>query len=172
MPGFKNVKAPKKIHLEALSGARQDAYRRALDAVSLKRRNPALTLSKAAKQSGTTLRTVRKYANSALELRSGRADVKPSDRLVRHMRMLTDRGEVAIRVTSSRAATRISRYNNAVREFYATLGDTSALKPFQGKSIRTGGNTYEFVTDPATLNRLARAGAVHFLDIYVSENGR
>jgi hypothetical protein len=155
-------------HLKPRAKGDPEAYRRALDAIGFKRRFPAVPLSKAAKSSGTTLKTIRKYAGPALLVRSGRLDVTPSDRLPRRMRMLTPQGEVAVSTTSSRTASRISRYNNAVRDFYAT-GDTTALKPFRGKGVRSGGARYEFVTDPRVLNRLGRAGAVHFLDIYAPE---
>ncbi|HEY5256823.1 MAG TPA: hypothetical protein VIJ12_00430 [Candidatus Baltobacteraceae bacterium] len=134
----------------------------------MKRRRPELTLSKAVKQSGTTLKTVRRYAVSVLETHSGRLDVVGTDRLQRSLRMITARGEVTIVTTSFRTASRIARYNNAVRKFLVS-GDPGALKPFAGKSVRSSGQTYEFVTDPKTLNRLARAGAVHFLDIYAPE---
>ncbi|MGA8575269.1 MAG: hypothetical protein WB609_06190 [Candidatus Cybelea sp.] len=147
----------------------EDAYRRALDAIGLKRRHPKMSFTKAAKLSGTTIKTVRKYAASAIEVRSGRIDVTRSDRLKRRMRMLTDKGEIAIPTTSSQTASRISRYNNAVREFYAT-GKTTALKPFVGKAVRSGGKRYEFVTNPAALNRLGRAGSVHFSEIYAPES--
>ncbi|HEY1883024.1 MAG TPA: hypothetical protein VGG51_08285 [Candidatus Cybelea sp.] len=145
-----------------------DAYRRSLDTVALKRRNPHLSLTKAATSSGTTLTTIRKYVGSALDVRSGRFDVKPTDRLPRPMRMLTPAGEISVLTTSSRTASQIGHYNNAVRAFLIT-GDESSLQLFEGLSIRSDGKTYAFVTDRTTLNRLARAGAVHFLDIYASE---
>lgn len=159
--------AAERAYLEATSAAKQDTYRRVLDAFSLKRRNPDLSLTRAAKSSGTTLKTVRKYAGPALTIRSGRLDVKPTDRLPRPMRMLTARGEVVIQTTSSRVASRIGRFNNALRKYYVS-NDSSALHAFAGKSIRSRGEDYEFVTDAKTLNRLARAGALHFLDIYAS----
>jgi hypothetical protein len=147
---------------------KDDARRRTLDAISVKRRNPAISMTKAAKLSGTTLKTIRKYGATALETRSGRVDVTPSDRLERRMRLLTRQGEVSVTTRSSRAASRLSEYNNAVRKFYATE-DTSALAPFRNKGIRSGGQRYEFVTDPRVLNRLGRAGAVSFIDIYAPE---
>lgn len=145
-----------------------DAYRRALDAIGLKRRHPEMSTTRAAKLSGTTLKTIRRYAGPALEIRSGRIDVTRHDRLKRRMRMLTPKGEIAVTTTSSATASRISRYNNAVREFYGT-GNTTALRPFTGRAVRSGGKRYEFVTDPSTLNRLGRAGSVHFSDIYAPE---
>ncbi|MFZ0366014.1 MAG: hypothetical protein WAL67_17580, partial [Candidatus Cybelea sp.] len=118
-----------------------------------------MSTTRAAKLSGTTLRTIRRYAGSALEIRSGRIDVTPRDRLKRRMRMLTAKGETAVTTTSSQTASGISRYNNAVREFYAT-GNVGVLRPFAGRAVRSGGKRYEFVTDPNTLNRLGRAGSV------------
>ena len=71
---------------------KEDARRRSLDAISIKRRNPPISMTKAAKLSGTTLKTIRKYGAPALETRSGRVDVKLSDRLERRMRLLTPQG--------------------------------------------------------------------------------
>ncbi len=159
--------SPKRLQLEALTNRQNDALRRVFDTLALKRRNPKLSLSAAAKQSGTTLRTVRNYASPTLEIRSGRLDVKASDRLPRQLRMLVPRGEVVVSTTSSRTASRIAKYNNAIRQYLVT-GDPAALKPFVGKSIRSGGKTYELLTDTRTINRLARAGAVHFADIYAT----
>jgi hypothetical protein len=158
--------AIRRVSLEPIKAFRDsDAYARALDAIALKRRHPEISLTKAARRSNTTLNTIRKYAGSALEARSGRLDVTGADRLKRLMRVLTPTGEIAVMTTSSRTASRISRHNNAVREFYGT-GDLTALKAFEGKVVRSGGKRYEFATDPQNLNRLGRAAAVHFSDIY------
>jgi hypothetical protein len=147
---------------------KEDAHRRALDAISIKRRNPALSMTKAAKLTGTTLKTVKRYAEGALEVRSGRIDVKRTDHLVRRLRMLTAKGEATVVTRSSRTASRVSDFNNAVGEYYRS-GDTSALERFQGKSLRSKGEVFEFVTDPKVLDRLGRAGAVSFDDIYAPE---
>jgi uncharacterized protein YaaR (DUF327 family) len=160
----KNVK---RTFLESLTQSENDTYRRALDAIALKRRDPKMSLSKAAKSSGTTLKTIRKYAEPAIEVRSGRFDVTPSDRLPRHMRMLTAQGETVVRTTSSRTATRIADYNNALRTYVVT-GDPSGLKRFDGKSVRSGGKTHQFATDRRTIDRQARAGGIHFVDIYAT----
>lgn len=168
MHRIKKLSPGERAYLEASSPGSLDPYRRVLDALSLKRRTPSISLTKAAKSSGTTLKTIRRYASSALEVRSGRLDVKRSDRLPRPMRMLTPRGEVTVPTKSFRTASWIGKYNNALREFYVT-GDSTAVKRFADKSIRSGGKTYEFVTDTKTLNRLARAGAVHFVDVYAPE---
>jgi hypothetical protein len=151
--------------LDALSGTKEDAYYRVLDALALSRRNK-LSPTKAAKKSGTTLKTMRKYAPSALQERSGRFYITPSDRLPRRMRMLTTHGEEVVHTTSSRTATRIAEHNVAVREYVLTR-NTAELKRFDGKTVRSGGKIYTFGTEPRTLDRHIRAGAVHFVDIYV-----
>ncbi len=103
------------VHLEALSNVKGDAYRRALDAIGLKRRNPSLSVSKAAKASGTTLRTMRKHVAAALRTTGRRLDVTPRDRLTRPMRMLTPKAEVTVLTKDSRTATLISDHYNALR---------------------------------------------------------
>jgi hypothetical protein len=147
---------------------KEDARRRALDAISMKRRNPALSMTKAAKLTGTTLKTVKRHGGSALEVRSGRIDVKRTDHLTRRLRMLTAKGEATVTTRSSRTASRVSDFNNAVKEYYRS-GDTTALERFRGKILRSKGEQFEFVTDPNVLDRLGRAGAVSFDDIYAAE---
>ena len=154
-------------YLEPRTGKQHEAKRRALDAIALKRRHPELSLTQAARGSGTTVKTIRRYAPAALETRSGRLDVKRSDRIPRDLRFLTAKGQVTVRVTNSRDASRVAKYNNAVRRFAMTL-DGSQLKQFEGKALKAGSERYEFVTDPAALARLARAGEIHFLDIYAA----
>lgn len=159
----------KKLLLQALSEVDNDARRRVLDALALKRRNPDLSLSAAAKASGTTLRTIRRHAPSALITRpNGRLNVTKTDHLTRVMRMLTGRGEVVVTTHSFRTASRIGKYNNAIRQ-YLVIGDPLVLQPFAGKSVRASGQTYEFLTDTRTINRLARAGAAHFVDVYAAD---
>jgi hypothetical protein len=150
--------------LEALTGAKEDSYYRVLDGLSLGRRDD-LSATKAAKASGTTVKTMLKYAPGAIEMRGGRYVIAPSDRLPRRMRMLTAHGEEIVRTTSSRTATRISDHNNAIRAYVLTQ-DTTDLARFKGKTVRSLGQVYEFATDRRTIDRHVRAGAVHFVDIY------
>ena len=54
----------------------------------------------------------------------------------------------------------------------ATYGeDLSKLRKFDGKVLRAGGKMHAFVTDWPTIDRLARAGAIHFLDLYTPGGG-
>jgi hypothetical protein len=154
-------------YLEPRTHNQYDTQRRVLDALSEKRRNPKLSLSAAAKRVGTTVKTIRSYAGPALEVRSGRIDVKAADRIARTLQILTPSGLETVTVRNSRDATRVSRHHHAVRHALLTFGtDTQALERFAGKTLRAGGKTYTFVTGYSTLVRIARAGEVYFLDIY------
>jgi hypothetical protein len=81
------------------------------------------------------------------------------------MRMLTTQGETVVRTTSSRTATLIADYNNAMR-VYVLTGDATGLAAFKDKTVGSRGEVYTFATDRRTIDRYVRAGAVHFLDIY------
>jgi ribosomal protein L32E len=144
-----------------------DTQRRVLDALSEKRRNQKLSLSAAARRMGTTVKTIRNYAGPALEIRSGRIDVKSVDRIGRRLQILTPNGLESVLVSNSRDATRISKHHHAARQALLSFGtDAQALERFAGKTLKAGGQTYTFVSDYPTLTRLARAGDVNFLDIY------
>ena len=163
----KDAKGAKIHYLEPRTHNQYDTQRRVLDALSEKRRNPKLSVSAAAKRMGTTLKTIRSYAGPALEIRSGRIDVKAVDRIARRLQILTPSGLETVTVRNSRDATRISRHRHAVRHALLTFGtDTQALERFAGKTLKAGGKTYAFATDYPTITRLARAGEVNFLDIY------
>jgi hypothetical protein len=153
--------------LEPTTAATEEAYRRVLDAISLKRRNPTLSLSRAAKASGTTLKTIRHHAAEALVQRLGRTEVKPTDHLRRKMEMLTRKGDVDVTTTDSDTASMIASYWNAIRSYRRT-GNVEPLETFVGRSINVEEGSVEFVTDMGTLNRLIRAGAMYLHDIYAS----
>ena len=81
--------------------------------------------------------------------------------------MLTPRGTIAVTTGDSRTSSRVGEYMNAVR-VYVTIGDTSALAPFEKKSFRAEGVTYVFITDPRTLGRLADAGELPSEGLYLA----
>ena len=142
----------------------QLARERALDALNRMRRE-GRSITRAAREAGTTARTVRKYVGRALTERGGRLVAKPSDGLVRRMRFLSARGRTDLTVRSSRTASRIADYWAAV-DHYLKTGDPRWLRPFRGKSIRAEKLGHPFITDPKTLSRLATAGEVAFEDLY------
>ncbi len=129
-------------------------------------RTKGLSLTRAARRAGTTLKTVLKYVGSALIRGSnGRYSATPSDRLTRHLFFLTKSGNVDVAVQGSRQASRVGRYMAAVH-LYLSTGDARALAEFEGKKIRSRSQTYVFLTDTRVLDRLARAGEVSFERLY------
>jgi|HubBroStandDraft_4_1064222.scaffolds.fasta_scaffold536761_1 hypothetical protein len=150
---------------QKLTGPSDEVYRRVLDALHFKREHPRISLAKAAAAAGTTPRTVTRYAKGAIYKRGARLRVKSSDRLHRDLIFYDSKGPFTLTTRSSRQASEIAKYHNAVRA-YVIYGDDSALQNFDGKSITVHGKPYRFVTDRRTLNRFARAGELRFLDIY------
>lgn len=148
-----------------------DAYLSALEAISLMRRDPALSISEAALRAGTTPDAVKRHVGAALHYSNGRLRAKAKDKLPRPMLFLTPRGYVTITTRDSEDASMIADYHNAVREYLAS-GSMRALQRFEGWYIEAPEGEFDFVTDSKTISRLARAGSASFLDIYGSEGVR
>ncbi len=149
-----------------------EARERALAAVARMRREK-LSLSAAAKAEGTHIRTVRRYAGTALERpgRRGLFRAKASDRLSRSLNFPTPLGQQVVVVRSSSTASAIGEYLNAVRK-YLNTGDTLPLMPFRNKSFRSAdGVRHEFTTDPGLLNRLGDAGILEIEGLYRAVHG-
>jgi hypothetical protein len=121
------------------------------------------TLSRAARDNGVTIRTIKRYAGSALvqDRPGGRIRATKSDRLVRYLQIRGPDGPKGVTVHGSKAASQLGRYMSAVGK-YLRSGDTDALSKFKGKSI--GGHV--LITDPNTLSVLAQAGALTLDEIY------
>jgi hypothetical protein len=142
--------------------------RRVLDAVAKMRKGKSLT--RAARSAHTTRTTVRKYASKVLKpIESGRYRVKASDSLSRELRFLSRDGIVIAKVRSSREASEIASYWNAV-DHYLRTGSIERLADYRGSTVRVGRKRMPFITDPATLERLAHAGEVRFEDLYPNTN--
>jgi hypothetical protein len=130
-------------------------------------RSDGLSLTRATRLVRTTPRTVRKYVGGTLKKKSsGRYAATSSDRLTRHVWLLTKDGKVEIAVRGSRPASRVARYMAAINQYLLT-GETEALDKFRGQTIRTRNVTYHFLTDLGVLDRLAHAGEVSFERLYV-----
>ena len=123
-----------------------------LAALSLSRRE-GLDLRLAAKVEGTRINTIRRYAPSALEKRKGKYRVKPFDRIPRVLTVPRNKGMVPLPVRSSRSASKVARYLNAVRRLIYK-NDPSGLAEFRGKKVAG----YKFITNTAKLKELAGAG--------------
>jgi hypothetical protein len=130
-------------------------------------RTEGLSLTRAARKAHTTPETVRRYVGSALlRTRGGRWAATSFDRFTRRVWFLTPRGPVEVIVRNSRTASRIARHMAAVRTYLQGSG-TAALQEFVGKSVRSGGVSYPFVTDLRVLDRLAHAGLIGIERLYV-----
>jgi hypothetical protein len=108
---------------------------------------------------------VKKYAGQALRRHAGIYQAVPVDQMRRPMRMLTEQGVVVVDVRSSRTASRLAYYWQAV-DHYLRTGDRRRLQPFAGKRLRASGHLFPFPIDPDLLIRLAEVGEVRFEDLY------
>ena len=147
------------------------AKERSLAVLSLMRRE-RLSLKPAARMVGTNPTTVSRYAGSALrqERKGGRIRVAKFDRITRGVTFLTSSGKRAGVVRDSRTASALGEHLNAVKVFVNDRDDT-ALSRFRGKHFRVSGQVYEFVTDRATLERLADAGELAVEGLYIAVKG-
>lgn len=84
----------------------------------------------------------------------------------RKLKVPTRKGLREIAVRSSRQASEIGRYWNAVHTYLAT-GDTSALRRFRGvRVIDRNGEHVPLLTDLDDLDRLGNARVLSFESIY------
>jgi len=134
-------------------------------------RSRGLSLAAAARESGTTPRTMQRHVGTALRrAKDGRYMPSKFDRIPRTIRFFTTIGRMELTVRDSRTVSRIARYMAAVRQFLLT-GDRRGLWPFRGQAIRVGKVAYPFITDSKTLERLAHVGEVSFEDFYALTTG-
>src|SRR5438105_2370856 len=101
-------------------------------------RREGLSLHAAAPTAHVAPRTVKRYGHQALRKRAGAYVVVPIDELRRPMRVLTERGIVVVNVRSSKTASRLATYWNAV-DAYLRSGDRRVFAPFEGKQFRAEG---------------------------------
>jgi hypothetical protein len=141
------------------------ARNRSRQAVRLMRQKQ-MSLSAAAKQAGTTPKTIIRYARDQLSKgSSGRYAARATGHMVRHLWFLTLEGKTVLEVRSPKTASLIAKYWAAVHR-YNNTGEIDRLQRFRGKSIRVGGKSYGFVMDLKTLRRLAAVGEFEFEDLY------
>jgi hypothetical protein len=141
----------------------EEARLDALAALALMRRE-GLSAHSAAQAEGTTVRNMLKQVRPALRKQGKNYFAKPSDRLTRPpMSVLDRKGMRPVVVRSSKAASMIGRYFNAVDD--ALKGKPAGLREFRGKKVPY--NKLKFLTDLKTLRRLQDAGVLDNLkDIY------
>lgn len=147
--------------LEALSPKELEDRAAALRAITLKREDPAMSLTKAARRAGTTPQAVRRYAGDALERRGSRWSATRGDRIYRPMVVYSEGDVVPADVRGSHKAAELSDYHRAVGH-YINIGDDEPLRRFTGKTV--AGVEYE--TDPDVLDEMARRGQLDIESIY------
>jgi hypothetical protein len=148
----------------ALPERDREARSRAHEAISIARQHPGHSLSWAARRAGTTVDAVLRHAPDAVEqLPSGRYRVKPSDRGLRVMPLISA-GIVYARVAirGSRQATLVGEHLAAIGTFLAT-GDSKPLRRFAGRSVTGtlpdgGSYRFELEADPDVIAELAFSG--------------
>jgi hypothetical protein len=123
---------------------------RALRALAAMRRG--YTLSKAARDNGVTVRTIRRYVGSALlqDRPGARIRAIRSDRLIRYLQIPGPDGPKDVTVRGSRAASQFANYKAAINRLLR--GDRNAMEKWHGKKIAG----IELITDTKTLVDQAR----------------
>ncbi|HXJ87430.1 MAG TPA: hypothetical protein VMS18_11475 [Candidatus Binatia bacterium] len=124
------------------------------------------TLSKAARDNGVTVRTIKRYVGSALvqDRPGGRIRATKSDRLVRYLQMPGPDGPREINVRGSRTASQFANYKAAINRLLG--GDRNAMEKWHGKKI----DGIELITDTKTLVEQARKDLLPY-SLYRSLSG-
>jgi hypothetical protein len=149
------ARRPARARTERQRAARGRAFR----ALSLKREQSGISLSRAAMEEGTTVATIRRYAPSTV-YREGERDrwkVKKSDRLRRDMPLVTNRGVEWVTTNSSRQASLLGRYNNDVH-FALEHDDDDVLLQYRGVVVAG----YELETDLDVLRERRERGELDY----------
>ena len=108
----------------------KDTWERVLSAISKMRRDK-VSLSQAARDAGTSPRTVTKWGKSALrKQKSGKYAAKASDRLLRIVMIPTPEGMREIAVRESKQVRLLAEYWNALHKYIDT-GDSVQLRVFR-----------------------------------------
>jgi hypothetical protein len=111
-----------------------------------------VSLSRAARENGVTVRTVQRYVGRALvqDRPGGRIRATKSDRLVRYLQIPGPDGPKDVTVRGSKAASEFANYKAAINRLLR--GDRQALARWHGKTIQG----IPLITDTKTLVEQAR----------------
>lgn len=133
--------------LHRSNGAARERALRALGAI-----RRGYTLTKAARDNGVTVRTIKRYVGSALvqDRPGGRIRAVKSDRLVRYLQIPGPDGPREITVRGSKTASQFANYKAAINRLLA--GDRNAMEKWHGRRIAG----IELITDTKTLVEQAR----------------
>jgi hypothetical protein len=163
----KAFRAPKNVkELFALPRSIQEQWNDVVQVPS-QMRATGFSLEKASNQLGVTPATVLRLAGSAFtKNRRGKVKVKRVDHLLRVLLIPSTKGLREVVVRSSREASKIGEYWNAV-EKYLVKQDASSLQNLKSKSfINDQGKRVRLMTNLDELTRQASAGVLRFESIY------
>lgn len=136
------------------------AHERALDALALSRRH-GVSLTRAARLTGTTRRTVIRHAGAGFLHEGRRWKPRPFDRIPRELTVLTEDGPTPLVIRDSRTASLIAEHANAVRHYLHT-GDESRLMELRRQTFRLRGETVRLVIEADAIDQLAAGGELHY----------
>jgi hypothetical protein len=138
---------------------------KSLDVLSDVRRNKK-PLSRACREKGISIKTVLEHTNAFKKI-GDRWTPKAYDRIPRTMLINENGRETSVTIADSRAASKIGRYHNAVKQYLETGDDTELMK-FKGKQIKDiNGGMHAFETDTEALDIIAEGiEEPEFYDIY------
>ena len=150
--------------LGGLSQREAQARSLALEGISLMRRK-GYSLARAAREVDLTPKAMKGWGGPTIRKEGRRYVAKKFDQQVRQMKVTTTRGIISVAIHDSRAASKLGAYNAAVKQ--ALDGNVAALKPFRGKTLRTGGKrAFPFITNMRVLIQLHHADALIEYEIY------
>lgn len=136
---------------------------RSLEVLSKVRKGESLT--KASKELHTSPETVMRHTNAFRKTR-GKWSAKTQDRISRVMSIYENGKQEWVETRGSRTASRIGKYNSAIKEFLIT-GNENVLKPFKRPFKDVQGKLHYFEIEPDKLIEIAeRQEEPEFWEIY------
>lgn len=144
----------------------QDLWNRAVQ-VPAEMRRLGLSLKQASLKFTVSPKTVVQLAGPAFTKKRGKYQVKPVDRLLRVLVIPGNKGLREIVVRDSREASVVGQYWSAVEKALGPAQDSTVFLEFPRKTIRDeNGKRVRLLTDLDELKRQARAGVLHFEEMY------
>lgn len=137
---------------------------RATSALLDLRRNPELTVSKAAKKAGTTPAAVRRYASGNLERSGSRIRVKANDTLAATMTVHTPEGATTGLIKGAKQRGLVGQHSAALSKALAqpSRKNLAELRSYRGRTVKlSDGSRVELVWNPEDVKRLGRLGKLH-----------
>jgi hypothetical protein len=139
-----------RIKWDTLTFRQKETRLRALEALNLMRKK-GKSLTSAAKDSGTTARTIRKHTGRVIFKRNRKWRASRHDKISRVMTIFSNGRKYNIETRDSDMASLIARYNSALGHFSQT-GDPSGLNKLRGVRVRdVSGRAFVLETRPSKI---------------------